>query len=77
MGDYAVEKGDSVISSSGLGSCVGVALHDTENEVSGFLHLMLPSSEEIDDDNEAKFADTGVEATLDEMGKMGAETGEI
>lgn len=57
----------------GLGSCVGVVLYDPVTKVSGLLHLMLPDSTRIkNNQNVAKFADTGIVELCEQMKKMGA-----
>ncbi len=46
-----------------LGSCVGVVLYDAEVKAGGAAHIMLPNSE-ICDGTPGKFADTGIDALL-------------
>ncbi len=72
IAEHAVSTNGVLLRTTGLGSCVGIALRDREYTVSGLVHVMLPSSEEIRDDNRAKFADTGVELLLEEMDDRGA-----
>lgn len=72
IADFAVAEGEVTFTTSGLGSCVGVALYDRRAAVSGLAHVMLPSSEAVAGDNEAKFADTAVPAMLAEMEERGA-----
>lgn len=63
---------DSLIT-LGLGSCVGVTLYDPVTKVSGMLHLMLPDSTQVrNNENLAKFADTGIREMLNRMIKKGA-----
>ena len=40
---YAVARGDAVISTLGLGSCVAIAVHDRASAVGGLAHILLPS----------------------------------
>lgn len=62
----------------GLGSCVGICLHDRETKISGMVHIMLPYSHQIkNNSNLAKFADTGIAKLLDDMLKMGAKRSKI
>ncbi len=50
-----------LISTIGLGSCVGVVLYDSVSKICGMVHVMLPDSKKINNNsNRAKFADTGV-----------------
>ncbi|WMM26597.1 chemotaxis protein CheD [Tissierella sp. MB52-C2] len=73
MADLNVTKSPNFLTTLGLGSCVGIILYDKANKVAGLAHIMLPSSREIkNNENKAKFADTGIEELLNSMIKMGA-----
>ncbi|RKD98335.1 chemotaxis protein CheD [Halopiger aswanensis] len=72
VAEYAVTGETRPLKTSGVGSCVAVALHDPDHEVSGLLHFMLPESDSRDrPEPDAKFADTGLEAMLDEFEREG------
>jgi chemotaxis protein CheD len=43
IADYAIAQSGSTLVTSGLGSCVGIALVDTDAGVAGLAHAMLPS----------------------------------
>lgn len=78
MADLNCTKSPGVLTTLGLGSCVGVCLYDTSNKVSGMVHVMLPSSLQIkNNSNVAKFADTGIVKLLEEMKKLGANKNRI
>ncbi|MFC7132892.1 MULTISPECIES: chemotaxis protein CheD [Salinibaculum] len=77
IAEYDVTTDGAVLTTSGLGSCIGVALHDPETGVSGLVHVMLPSADEMDDGNAAKFADTGTELLVEELEAAGASTRRI
>jgi chemotaxis protein CheD len=73
MADLKVCKSPDVLTTLGLGSCVGVALYDPVTKVSGLLHCMLPDSTQIrNNSNLAKFADTGIDELIRQMEQMGA-----
>ena len=73
MADLNVTKHNGVLTTLGLGSCVGVAMYDPIAKVAGLLHLMLPSSKTIrNNTNSAKFADTGIALLIEEVCKQGA-----
>jgi len=73
MADMNVTKYNGVLTTLGLGSCVGVTLYDSVTKVAGLLHIMLPSSKTIRNNaNPAKFADTGIVLLLEEVYKLGA-----
>ncbi|MEV4421616.1 chemotaxis protein CheD [Patulibacter sp. NPDC049589] len=74
MGELAVSSGpDDVLTSIGLGSCIGLALVDVDRQVAGLAHVMLPCRPDRTADPAAgKFADTAVPALLDAVLAAGA-----
>ena len=78
MADLQVCKSPDALTTLGLGSCVGVALYDPVNKVAGLLHLMLPDSTQIrNNENLAKFADTGIKELISRMTDLGAQKSRI
>ena len=74
MADLNIIKSPGILTTLGLGSCVGIALYDKFNKIAGLAHIMLPSSKEIkNNENKAKFADTGIELLIEMMVKEGAK----
>ncbi|THE63649.1 chemotaxis protein CheD [Salinadaptatus halalkaliphilus] len=66
IADYAVTDRPRLLKTSGLGSCIGVAIYDETAGVSGLLHFMLPDSSETSGNYaDAKFADTGIPSLLE------------
>ncbi|ACV46372.1 MULTISPECIES: chemotaxis protein CheD [Halomicrobium] len=72
IAEYAVTTDEAVLTTSGLGSCIGVALYDPDSNTAGLVHVMLPRHDE-GEGARAKFADTGVEVLLEEMERAGAQ----
>ena len=73
MADLKTGRDTDVITTLGLGSCIGIALYDPSTKIGGLAHIMLPDSTAIkNNSNIAKFADTGIEELLNQMIKMGA-----
>lgn len=73
MADLNVCTPPDRITTLGLGSCVGIVLYDPISKVSGLAHIMLPDSTKIkNNENKAKFADTGIDTLIMEMLKKGA-----
>lgn len=61
------------ITTLGLGSCVGVAIYDPQTGVGGLAHVMLPDSTALrNNENKAKFADTGIVELVQQMEAAGA-----
>lgn len=46
MGEFCIGYENDILISIGLGSCVGVVLHDPINKIAGLAHIMLPTSAE-------------------------------
>lgn len=73
MADLNTTYCPGVLTTLGLGSCVGICLYDVSTKISGLVHIMLPSSSQIkNNSNEAKFADTGIVKLMEVMIEMGA-----
>lgn len=64
-----------VLATYALGSCIGLLVHDSQANVGGLLHFMLPDSN-IDPvrgrENPFMFADTGIPLLLDRVCQKGA-----
>lgn len=75
MAQWYVGKAPGIITTIGLGSCVGLTLYDPITKIGGMLHLMLSDSTKFSysqNINRAKFADTGIRDMYDNMLEMGA-----
>ena len=78
IADIAVSKDPDIITTLGLGSCIGIARYDPSSKVGGLVHVMLPDSTKIkQNSNPAKFADTGIADLLNRMIKAGANKSRI
>lgn len=71
IADLKVARDPAVITTLGLGSCVGVTIYDPRTRIGGLVHVMLPVSNS-DKSNKAKYADTGIPELLRQMLSMGA-----
>jgi chemotaxis protein CheD len=73
MADMKTAKAPVVLTTLGLGSCVGIALFDLSTKVIGMAHCMLPDSTAItNNSNIAKFVDSAVVRLVNDMGRAGA-----
>ncbi|RHW39622.1 chemotaxis protein CheD [Lysinibacillus yapensis] len=70
-----IVKMPNTIRTSGLGSCVGVVLYDETKNIAGLVHIMLPEStlSRTQTINEAKFADTGIKALINQLKLAGVQ----
>ena len=73
MADLNVTRNPGILTTLGLGSCVGIALYDSINKVAGLAHIMLPDSTQFSSNLIiAKFADTATLRLVNDMAKIGA-----
>lgn len=73
MADLKTGKAPDVLTTLGLGSCIGIALWDPTTRIGGLAHVMLPDSTKIrNNTNIAKFADTGITELVRQMEALGA-----
>lgn len=73
MADMKICEAPDGLTTLGLGSCVGVALFDPVTHICGMVHVMLPDSTKIrNNQNIAKFADTGISELYNQMLNKGA-----
>ena len=73
VADYAVRKGEVVLATIGLGSCVAIALYDRDARVGGLAHVLLPSrAMSRETSNPAKFPETIVPIMVSEMRRLGS-----
>lgn len=78
MADLNVARNPDILTTLGLGSCVGIALYDSEIKVGGLAHIMLPDSTQIkNNSNKAKFADTAIMLLIKQMEQEGARKNRI
>ena len=89
VAEYAVATGNATLATSGLCSCVGVAIADTDAGVAGLAHAMLPSGEgrvtgeaatdggDVDADSPGKYVDTAISDLVDAMVEHGADRSRI
>ncbi|WFR54953.1 chemotaxis protein CheD [Anaerocolumna sp. AGMB13025] len=73
MADLNVCSSPDALTTLGLGSCVGIVLYDSYSKTAGMVHVMLPDSTKIkNNENVAKFADTGIDALIKKLLGIGA-----
>jgi len=73
MADMKFCHAPDAITTLGLGSCVGVVIYDATAKIAGLVHVMLPDSTKIkNNENKAKFADTGIEEMVRQVVAAGA-----
>lgn len=78
MADLNTVKDKGILTTLGLGSCVGIALYDPIAKVAGLAHAMLPDSKEIKgNSNIAKFVDLSIVKLTRDMIALGSKQNRI
>lgn len=73
IGDIKISKSPDIITTIGLGSCIGITMYDPIMKIGGLAHIMLPDSlllPEVKDP--LKFADLAIPILLNELQIRGA-----
>ncbi|NLM38941.1 MAG: chemotaxis protein CheD [Firmicutes bacterium] len=75
MGEIRALARTGVLTTVGLGSCVGVALYDSVAQVGVMGHVFLPTARRRNEtvDMPGKYADTAIPALIDEAVRLGAQ----
>jgi chemotaxis protein CheD len=74
VAEFRAARGDAVISTLGLGSCIAIVLQDAVATVGGMAHILLPSrSLSRGAENPGRFPQSAVPALLEEMVALGAD----
>ncbi len=73
MGELSVSgTSGHVLTSIGLGSCIGLVLVEAAHPRAGLAHIMLPTSNGHSDGQVGKFADRAIPMLLEKMASIGA-----
>ena len=74
VADWAAERGEGVLVTLGLGSCVAIMLHDPQVKAGAMAHVLLPSKSLAHDaTNLAKFPETAVPMLIERLKGLGAD----
>ena len=71
MADLKVAKSPDILTTLGLGSCVGVTLYDKTRKIGGMAHCMLPTYKGFEGQNIAKFADSAIIELINQLARLG------
>lgn len=72
IADYAVAS-EGLLTTSGLGSCLGIVIADPKNGISGLVHPMLPSQDDEGSRPPERFVDSGTALLAEELLAAGAD----
>jgi chemotaxis protein CheD len=74
VADLRAGRGEVVLVTLGLGSCIAIVVHDPGSAVGGLAHILLPSrSLSRGGDNPGRFPQTAIPRLLEEMVELGAD----
>ena len=77
IADRKMAKGEGMLITYALGSCIGICLHDPLIKLGALVHIMLPINMEAGRKSPMKYADTGIRETLKQMEAHGANRARI
>ena len=77
IADMKMAKGEGMLVTYALGSCIGICLHDPVLKLGALVHIMLPVNMEAGRKTPMKYADTGIRETLRLMESKGASRNRI
>jgi len=74
MAEMRTATAPAVLSSLGIGSCVGISLYYARLKLDGLAHIMLPDIESVKNkSNRAKFVNTAIPDLIAKLEEMGAD----
>jgi chemotaxis protein CheD len=74
VAELRAARGEAVLVTLGLGSCVAIVLHDHTTAIGGLAHVLLPSpSLGRLADSSARFPQTAIPALMTAMSELGAD----
>lgn len=77
IADMKMAKGNGMLVTYALGSCIGICLYDPLIKLGAMIHIMLPINMEAGRKNTMKYVDTGLRETLRQMEAKGASRSRI
>ncbi len=77
IADMKMARGEGMLVTYALGSCIGICLHDPALKLGALVHIMLPLNMEAGRKNPMKYGDTGIRETLKQMEAKGASRSRI
>jgi chemotaxis protein CheD len=75
IGQVKGVKGDAVIQSKAIGSCLGFVIYDPSNKAAVMAHIMLPGRAPCDksEQDRTKYAENAVEKSISVAGRLNAD----
>lgn len=77
IADMKLARGDGMLVTYALGSCIGICLYDPLPKLGALVHIMLPLNLETGRTHPLKYADTGIREALKQMVLSGANKSRI
>lgn len=77
IADMKIARQQGMLITYALGSCIGICLYDPVIKLGALIHIMLPLNMETARAHPFKYADTGIQQTLQKMQSMGANLSRV
>ncbi len=77
IADMKIARQQGMLITYALGSCIGICLYDPVIKLGALIHIMLPLNMEAGRAHPFKYADTGIQQTLQKMQAMGANLSRV
>jgi len=77
MADLKVARSPDILTTLGLGSCIGITLFDKSRKIGGMAHIMLPTYKGFEGQNKAKFADSALIELVNQLTRIGASRSQL
>ncbi len=75
MGQIKTAKGPTILKALALGSCIGIAIWDSEHKVGSLAHAILPEMPQNRNNPKAqRYATSAITIMLEEMRKLGSNS---
>lgn len=73
IGEMKITGEKKVLVARALGSCIAVAMYDSQNEVGGMAHVLLGEGNKKREGKTALYADKAIDRLVEELRKSGSE----
>lgn len=79
IGEVKVERGQAILRSAAIGSCIAIAAYDAGRKIGGLAHAMLPGRAPAGKEaaEKTRYAADAIDAMLSEMARLGSKMEDV
>lgn len=79
MGELKISESPDFLGCTGLGSCIGLVIYDSQKKIGGLAHIILPEAGRNGNSpgKPGKYADTAIPKLIEDLCKAGAEPNQL